>query len=205
MFRRTLPTELGPRLASRHPVPRWIQAGLPLLPALVVSLPALALGTEWWYVPLLMLVGTWLLVAGILSEILLLRHHVHEHGIVSESAWPYPRRIIPFYSVDPASLRIAGYHRSDGTWRDSRNPRFREVPGVPTLRMVGLHPTRATALARGRATWNSAPYADRILGRTRHGQYEVEPEEWVLAWRDESNDVAWLRGLVKESRTTGSM
>ncbi|MFY0406478.1 hypothetical protein [Solicola sp. PLA-1-18] len=171
----------------------------------MVALPVAALGAEWWYVPLLVLLGTWLLAAAVLSEILLLRHHVHEHGIVSQSVWPYPRRVVPFYSVDPASLRMAGYHRADGTWKDSRNPRFREVPGVPTLRMVGLRPDRATALARGTATWNSAPYVERILGTTRHGQQEVEPVEWVLAWRDGGDDVGWLRGLVVESKRVGHM
>lgn len=202
---------VGARLETRRPVGLVSGLLVEAAPGLMLAAAITAARPDLWWLGLVLAPGTWLLLFAVLGEVLMFRHHLHENALVTTSAWPYPTRVVPYYSIDPASIRVAGYHRTDGTSRDSRDKRYRQVPTRPTIRVVGLHPDRATDLARGKAGWNDGPYVPRVLGGRVYGQKELEPVEWVLGWPsgrrhpDPAEDAARLRELVVASTERGYM
>lgn len=193
MASRPLPPELGARLRTVRPLPWWVAPLVALVPALVgAGVPATFVQDPPWEPVLISGAIIWLGFLGIVAEPLGYRHHVHEAGIVSESFRPFPRRIIPFHTVDPASISPARYERTPIEIGHMGARRHRQVPGIPTLRLRGLRVDRATALARGTATWNAAPY-ERVHGGA---QREAEPVEWLLAWPHPERDLDQLRELA---------
>lgn len=190
---------VGVRLATRRPVGLPAAVAVHLLAGLLLASPLALTRPDGWppYAAGAFALGA-LVVFLVLGEVLTFRHHVHEHAVVTTAMWPYRTRVVPFYSVDPDSVHGGGYVRADGTMRDARNPRYRQVPGRPTLRLDGLRPDRATLLARGRVGWNEAFTARQVLGPVDVGLQPVRPVTWVLGWpsADLEADLDLVRGLA---------
>jgi hypothetical protein len=205
---RPIPAELGDRVLTRRMVPLPVAALVCLAPGLVISSLFLLRGPDAFaFAAAIVVPWSTLLTWGILGEVLGYRHHVHEHGVLTESTRPFPRYVVPFYTVPPESVVAGEPERTDGTMRDSRDPRRRQAPGRPALLLTGLAPDRARLLAKGRASWTSAPYRLNDPSEPGHGQREAEPVRWVLGWPPGSlaQDRDLVERLARASRATDFM
>ena len=139
-----------------------------------------------------------------LGEWLFLQHLLYEHGTVLRSLPGIRTFVVPHYSVDTASIQVAGRRVHDGGVVTSvevgRVGSFRVTPlAAQTVRFDALDPAYARPLAKGKLDWEGA------AGEYEHdGRQQVwKPHRsmvWALSHRDAEAYAQLLRSTVRASQ-----
>lgn len=201
MAKPTYRDDLGSVLHSHRPVPPV--RGLAICAAFCLPFPVLALFTPAGPVVALVLLALFGIPTYFFGEWFFLQHRIHEHGLVTRSFPGLPVYVIPFYTVDPDTIEIAGRWRRgpDEPVRASIDRRLRATWFEPTIWLSGLDPKHARRLAQGKIDWHSA--GERFENRgDRTVLVPKTAARWVLSYRDPEHHRALLENAIRASHRT---
>ena len=192
---RSTPPELGERIAVHHPVSpllAWtflvaISSPFAILAAVGPPGPVVGLGIfALFLVPL---------TYG-LTEWLLLRHEVFEHGIVFASIPTMRRYVVPFSTVHPDSVDIRDRFRVPRGELHIAQPQHRETPfAQQSTTFTGLNAADARKIAKGRLSLAEVLQESGGNSHLDHGRE-------VTRWRASSRDPETNRHLLVETIRT---
>ncbi|UYM04933.1 hypothetical protein [Solicola gregarius] len=195
------PRELGRPVSSHHPIN-------PILAVAACALPGVLIGLGLWFGPVgsatiaaLAFVVTTALLLGLFAESLFVRQQVFEHGLLLSSTIPLtPRYAIPYATIDPESIDAQSYRRPKGAAdvTDAFARRYRQAPYVGVVTFVGIAPTSASRLARGRAQWTPTIAAADALPRHLWAR-SLDVERWYVSMPHNGRAAADLRRRVADA------
>lgn len=198
MAKPTYEHDLGRLVHSHRPVP--MICAFAISAVFCLPFPVLALFTPAGLVVAAVLLVLFAIPTYFFGEWFLLQHRIHEHGLVSRSLPGLPVYVIPYYTVNPDTLEVAGpwRRRSDEPVLASSGRQLRATWFQPTIWLTGLDPKHARRLAKGKIDWHTAGEDVETHG-DRSNLVLKTAKRWVLSFRDPEEHRAILQNAVRAS------